>query len=988
MGTAVVRVALAVLVALFAIATPSRAKASFDPALRFYTIETPHFRITYHTGIEEVAQRVASTAESIYRTMTAAVGHVPDTKTEIVITDTAESANGSASALPYNAIHLLVTAPEDMSPLGDVDDWYLELVSHEYTHILHTDQIHGLPAIVNAVLGKTLAPNQVQPRWILEGYAVYEETTRTSGGRLQNSMWDMFMRTDVLENNVASLDEISNIVRRWPQGNLFYLYGSFFIDWIARTYGEQTFREVARDYGGQFIPWGIQRTIRRYTGKTYDELYPLWIESMKRQYGQQAAAVRREGLREGIRITHHAQNARYPRWIPNEAWPEHRGGLLYYRDDNHDRAGLFALDLVRDAAGNVRVSRERDADLIARTNTETYTSFLPDGGIVFGAAEFYKNYFLFGELERIASGGRSRFGTPDGGRTPVTDPALRAADPATSPDGRRIVYTRNSAGTRSIHIANFDDAGLHDSRPLVPTAFLEQAFTPRWSPDGSHVAYSVWKDGGYRDIRYVDVASGTFRDLTNDRAVDGAPSFSADGKWLFFHSDRTGITNVYAYELKTGNLKQVTNVISGAYSPEPSPDGKTVAYVGYGKDGFDLYAMPLDENTWPDAPDYVDDHPPRPRVEQRRWESKPYSPWHTLLPRFYGVQITQGSFGESVIVNTLGTDVTGLHAIEATINVEIEKPELQGSLGYSYGGLPVDFSAGLSRSLAPRAGYQIGQYKPTIVQETAGVSTSLSYSEPTAYDSRGYVVTHALNRVAANFPMPADKIDPYETPVFPARGLASTIHLGYNYANAERYLWSVGPERGFAFNLGVDVTDPILGSDFSGFAVNGDFMTYVLMPWLSHHSLALHAGGGTSGGSFPGRGAFYVGGFVDLPVVDTIRKQLIQGGITLRGYEPVTLAGRSYALTNAEYRFPILNLDRGDSTLPIFLERITGAAFIDYGSAFDTFRDAQFKTGVGAELWFDLMLGYVAPFTFRIGYARGLASHGIDKPYFVAAIPF
>ena len=56
---------------------------------------------------------------------------------------------------------------------------------------LHTDHIGGVPAIVNAVFGKQWAPNQVQPRWILEGLAVYEETLHTSGGRLRSSIWDM-----------------------------------------------------------------------------------------------------------------------------------------------------------------------------------------------------------------------------------------------------------------------------------------------------------------------------------------------------------------------------------------------------------------------------------------------------------------------------------------------------------------------------------------------------------------------------------------------------------------------------------------------------------------------------------------------------------------------------------------------------------------------------------------------------------------------------
>jgi outer membrane protein assembly factor BamA len=212
--------------------------------------------------------------------------------------------------------------------------------------------------------------------------------------------------------------------------------------------------------------------------------------------------------------------------------------------------------------------------------------------------------------------------------------------------------------------------------------------------------------------------------------------------------------------------------------------------------------------------------------------------------------------------------------------------------------------------------------------------------------------------------------------------------MGYSYTNAERYLWSVGPERGYSLSMSFDLTDPRLGSDFAGFVTNGDLTMYYLMPWLEHHSVALHAGAGTSGGVFPGRGAFYVGSFVDLPIVDTVRNVLIQGGVTLRGYPSVIVAGRSYALGNVEYRFPIVNVDRGPSTLPIFLNRINGTVFLDYGSAFDLLDTAQFKTGTGAELWFDSTLGYIANFTFRLGYARGLSSGGIDKIYFVAAVPY
>ena len=68
--------------------------------------------------------------------------------------------------------------------------------------------------------------HQAQPRWLLEGLAVLMETEHTSGGRLRSSQFEMYLRADVLEQRLARLDQISNPVRRWPGGNLWYLYGA------------------------------------------------------------------------------------------------------------------------------------------------------------------------------------------------------------------------------------------------------------------------------------------------------------------------------------------------------------------------------------------------------------------------------------------------------------------------------------------------------------------------------------------------------------------------------------------------------------------------------------------------------------------------------------------------------------------------------------------------------------------------------------------
>jgi hypothetical protein len=976
-----------VLLALLAWSAPAR--AANDPALVWHTLETPHFRITYYSGEADVAQHVADLAEAINTRLSPIVGWNVSQRTEIVLTDQTDAANGSATAVPYNAITLYVTAPTDMSPLGDVDDWYQELVTHEYTHVLHTDHIGGIPAVINAVLGKTYAPNQAQAKWILEGLAVYEESEHTSGGRLRSSQWNMFMRADVLEGNVAPLDVFSNTPRRWPQGNIYYVYGSFFMQWLVETYGEGALRRMIDDYGSQLVPYGMNRSVKRATGRTFEQMYPSFVDTLRREFNAQTEAIRARGIREGVRVTSGGNNAEHPRWVPRNAWAGHEGDLLYYRDDGHDRAGFFVLPVKRDAAGRVTAVDDRARELMIRTNGDGSAVFTPQGGVVFSQTEVTNYLFDFNDLSYLPPGEKSPGGL-EGRRLRLTH-GFRAANPDVSPDGRRIVFATNHRGTTTLEIADLDQDALSNRKALVPSGRFDQAFTPRWSPDNVHVAYSAWTRGGYRDIRLVDTRDGSYVSVTHDRALDQDPSFSRDGKTLYFTSDRTGVMNVYAYDVEATTLRQVTNAINGAYYPEPSPDGKTLAYIGYTHAGFDLFVMPLDPATFLDALPYDDasrgDAPPLP--VHHDYPVHAYHPLETLFPRAYSGSVGPGDFGYTATVTATGSDIAGLHSVSASLTSAVKNPSLQTDLQYSYGGLPVDLSFHVYRTITPGSGYSLnGSNQISFVAEQAGFESGASFSLPRAFDNQSFSVTYSFQRTAANLSAPVSQFDPYGTPSFPNRGYVGVAHVGWSYSNTEQYLWSVSPESGIAMGAGVDVSDGILASQYKGYDASANFAAYLKIPWLRHHVLGLHASAGTSGGGYPGQGQFYVGGFDDLNVVDTLRNQLAQGGVVLRGYPVVEEAGSNYALFNGEYRFPILNVDRGVSTYPVFLNRLYGTVFTDVGSAFGAPSTADFKVGSGAELRVDFTIGYIESFNFRLGYAHGWSTDGLDKLYFLSAIQF
>ncbi|MEP7125016.1 MAG: hypothetical protein ABJE95_29065, partial [Byssovorax sp.] len=621
---------------------PAEARAG-DPQLDWWTISTAHFHIHYARGLEPVADRVAALAETIHDRVSVTLGYAPTTSTEIVLTDDTDSANGSATALPFNTIRLYVTAPDDLSPLGDYDDWYLDLLTHEYTHILHTDNISGIPRIVNAVLGKTYPPNQVQPRWILEGLAVLSESQHSSAGRIRSSLFDMYLRADVLADNIAGIDQFSSSAYRWPQGNLWYLYGSRFLRWITDIYGPNTMRAVAADYGASLVPWGINRAIRRVTGRTYVELYEGFKDHLHRRYGDQMREVDRRGLREGTQLTHHGRTVSYPRFVPANARAGADEELIYFRDDIDARTGLYRVPLAAPKSG------QRREELVARTYGDSSASFTPEGDLVFVSLAIYRNLYARGDVFRIPRGATSPSGE-ESLRKQLTV-GQRASSVDVSPDGKRVVFVVNTKGTTYLDIADvLADGSLAHRRDLVPSARWEQAYTPRFSPDGRRVAYSVWTEGGYRDVRLVDVSTGVFEQITHDRALDLNPTFSPDGATLYFASDRTGIYNIYALDLATRALQQVTNVRVGAVQPTVSADGRTLVYVGYTTLGFDLFSMPIDKSRFLPAVDAPTDRPDLPtepgNVPMTR---APYNPLWTFAPRHYLLNYKPGSYSTNAL---------------------------------------------------------------------------------------------------------------------------------------------------------------------------------------------------------------------------------------------------------------------------------------------------------------------------------------------------
>lgn len=935
-----------------------------DPTLAWRTLDTPHFTIHYHEPLGVLARRLAVLAERAHTTLADVMGYTGGRRTHIVLTDDTDSANGSAIAIPYNNIRLYATAPSDMSPLGDYDEWLNVLVTHEHTHIVHLDQWSGVASLINLLLGKVYAPNHVQPRWILEGVATWQESERTSGGRMRSTMFDMYLRMDALEDRFFRIDQISNVADRWPHGNVWYLYGSQLIEHIANRYGREAIATIARAYGDSVLPWGINRAARRATGKSFIELYDEFLLDRRAHYEAMRDEVIAAGRVEGERLTHHGEIARMPRFTPE-------GRLMYWRADGRSRTRVMELELERPEA-----QRE-----LARVSGEPGYALHPSGrAIYFTRPDNHRDIYMFHDLFRRDL---------ESGRVDRLTNGMRAREPDLSPDGRRVVFTVNGAGTTHLMIAETRDVP-GTARRLLESERFEQVYTPRFSPDGRTIAVSRWQRGGYRDIALVDAQSGEVTAITHDRAQDSGPEWSADGRTLYFSSDRTGIANIYAYRVTSGRLLQVTNVVAGAYQPAVSRDGRHLVYVGYTSYGFDLFHLDLRSVEPRPAEPYIDTRPEAPDDDEL-WAglSRDYQPLETLWPRSYMLDLTSDGWGSAVGITVAGEDLAGWHRWSLRAVHGFTRGDVNADLDYEYRRLPLTIGAHLYRRIAPRSGFYAGGQDRRWVEHAIGGQVRLGYSFPGTFQGASVGVSYNPRFTEAAEPLVA-RLDPNEDPPsYPRTGYHSELRAQISYSNVERYTYDISSSAGTALGVTLSLEDPAIGSAFSSVNFTWYVRQYLPMPWGESHVVALHYAGGIADGDPGYRDTFSVGGFPDVSIVDGLLSNVILGGAALRGYPAYDRGGTQYHLAQIEYRFPIWRVNAGILTLPVYLNRIHAAVYADAGDAFSGALDFErLRVGVGGHVMIDFTLGYVLPFTLRVGYARGLMEGGIDQIYGHLGVPF
>lgn len=888
------------LAALVLFASIALAQFDFDPSKRWFSISTEHFDIIYHTGLERVASEAAIYAEDAYAVLKAEYGDAPP-HIKLVLSDQGDYINGFSDPTT-NTVGIFAAQFRDSDSFNPrLGSWWQTVIFHEIVHAIDLTQVRGPAKDAQRIFGQTPAQTGIRPYPFIEGMAVYMKYKKLGESRLNDANTRMYLRQMVLEGKFPSLDEIRQAYSRtaWPPlGFLVYNYGAWLVQYLEVRFGPDAVRRFAEANAGMSAFKDFNDPFLQAFKVSLDQIYADFVKWLPSQFEGEIARIRAQGLTQATRLTNLGFYSESPSDGPAGLIYSHRSPI---------RSGV-----------RLRVN-ESERELVSGGGD--FPQWSPDGRYVMfsgtsevnaysSIADLYRLDNLTGEIKRLTNGARAYY--------------ARYA-----PDGASAFVARNSVdGSTELARLWFDQNITQPLRPFSNQDGVIHSFAV--APDGKSLVIALLRRGGFQDLYRYTPDNGQLTPLTQNRDVEADPVFTPDGKYIIYSADVGRVYNLYALRLEDGAAFQVTNLLTGAFSPTISFSKQQIIYSGYDAWGYNLYQIPYNPNTWKPVELGKETLPEYKPLEPAK--GQPYNSFNYLRPLYwspsFGLATLGSTFGVSAGVQVSASDPVGVqaYALSAGIDTFFRGIFYDASYTFSGFGFPITLQAlgsGPENIQAVGASF----YSP-------GNAMRLQYARLDTFEEPA--VTHQFSIGFASASTTSSDL-------FRSRAVFSGV--GSTFVRQNNGVWE-GKLRG---------------------ALSYSFR----LPLEASHLISLRVAGGLT--TSPLSVDAFDLGFSSDPV-------LYLGSAPtfwVRGFDAGRFRGQQAVAGSLEYRLPPFNIEKGLGNWPLFFDDLSLSLFADAGVAGSPIDWNQVKVGLGAELRLSLSLFYLTSgSSVAFGIAQGLGEPG------------
>jgi WD40 repeat protein len=480
----------------------------------WHVLETEHFQIFFYPAEQRAATDAARMAERSYARLSTVLAHQFREKKPILLFssrsdfgqnnvtgDLGEGTGGVTEALRHRML---------LNFTGDYRS-FEHVLTHEMVHAFQYD----IFARGKAGNGMQALNEFMPPLWFAEGMAEYLSLGPSY------TLTDQWMRDAALNGHIPSIKQMTEE----PDEYFPYRYGHSFWTFVAAKWGDEAIGQIMNA-----VPQvGVERAFKRELGESVDDLGEQWRDDLQARLLPATGAM--------------------------------------------DRPRKFAQPML-----NPKLSDGGIFLAPAVSNDGSRVAFLSNGSMSRGQVFidlWLANAQTGKRVARLASSARN---------SDFEELRVLYSQAAFSPDGQHIAFTGQRGGRDVLYVMRVDDHKIEHRFDLP----LESAISPSWSPDGKSLVFSG-SNGGITDLYRIDVDGRRFIRLTDDRYGDMQPQWSPDGATIAFATDRGPGSSfdllrfpkwrIALYDVASGRITVLPGQDGLNLNPQWAPDGRSIAYV-------------------------------------------------------------------------------------------------------------------------------------------------------------------------------------------------------------------------------------------------------------------------------------------------------------------------------------------------------------------------------------------------------------------------
>lgn len=479
--------------------------------------------------------------------------------------------NGFVTLAPWRS-EFYGMPPQDYNFIG-TNDWMNLLAAHEYRHMVqYTRSITGINKFIYYLFGQNgLAVTSFvsAPLWFWEGDAVATETAFTNSGRGRIPYFDLLLRTNLQEGRTFNYNK--QYLRSYKHNiSDHYVLGYHMVSYLRKKTGQADIWEriAKRAWRTPYIPFTFSRAIKKEAGMNVRQLY----REMATDYRSEWSNERGSEATAGETINPRNSGA-YTDYLYPQAQPD--GSVIAWKRGIGDVDELVVL----------RDGDEQRLHTLGPPNSSGQLSAVAD--------KIVWNEYRYDPRWQVRSYSVvMKYDLKDGKARQLTANS-RYASAVLSPDGNRIatVETTTNYETRLTIL----DSSTGEVVKQFDNAANDAISMPRWVDDNRVAALRTANN--LKTIAIYDLSSGNSSDVFQPTAESVGHPVPIEN-FVLYNSPVTGVDNIFAIDLTSGQRFQVTSAAYGAFNPNVSPDGQWLYFNNQTRDGFDVVRIPFDRNSW------------------------------------------------------------------------------------------------------------------------------------------------------------------------------------------------------------------------------------------------------------------------------------------------------------------------------------------------------------------------------------------------------